>query len=404
MGKAVRTRRRAGARAAGALALAAGLAACSSPADTGSSGAAGGGADACAGQELPESVRIMNIRALTGPVSFAGLNAQKGIDLALAEIEADGLLEGTTIELDTRDSSTSPQEAASFASQAIADDSYVAILGPEASAQSTAVSPIAQSSGIPVVYVQSGSEGVLTGDFTYRLTPPAESYFDIVGPWLAEQGIGTASVLFNTGNPTLAELGQTTVPAVAQEQGIEILSSGGVDLTAQDFTTPASQIAGENPDAAFLMLQGPQYPVAITQLRQAGFQGDIIGMSAAGAGNLAPAGQTAAGTLWPANYAATQDAESTQEFVTAFGEANDGETPNNYAAEAYDAMWFLARGLAEAGCADRAALQQGLEAVAEEGFAGAQGEITFEDNDARVPGVLIQWDGAQEVVVPTPGA
>jgi branched-chain amino acid transport system substrate-binding protein len=67
-------------------------------------------------------------------------------------------------------------------------------------------------------------------------------------------------------------------------------------------------------------------------------------------------------------------------------------------------MWFLARGLAEAGCADRAALQQGLEAVTGEGFSGAQGEITFEDNDARVPGVLIQWDGAEGVVVPAPGA
>jgi branched-chain amino acid transport system substrate-binding protein len=37
--------------------------------------------------------------------------------------------------------------------------------------------------------------------------------------------------------------------------------------------------------------------------------------------------------------------------------------------------------------------------VAQEGFAGAQGEISFEGNDARVPGVLVRWDGAAEVPV-----
>lgn len=384
--------RRSAARAAGAVALAVTLAACSSPSEGGSSGGGGGG-----GEGLPDTIKIMNIRALTGPVSFAGLAAQQGIDLALEEIEADGLLGDSTLELDTRDSAASAQEAASFASQAAADTSYTAILGPEASAQATAVSPIAQSSGIPVVYVQSGSEGVLTGDFTFRMTPPAESYFDIVGDYLEEQGVTTASVLINTGNPTLVQLGEDTIPALGEQHGFEIVSSGGVETTAQDFTTPASQIAGEAPDAAFLMLQGPQAPVAITQLRQAGFEGEIVGMSAMGAGNLRSAGAVAEGAVWPANFNAAQEVESSQAFVEAFQEKYDGETPTNYSAEAYDALWFIARAIAEADSADRAAVQEAMASLAEEGFDGAQGAITFDGNDARVPGTLVRWDGAQEV-------
>jgi branched-chain amino acid transport system substrate-binding protein len=397
MHSAVRIGRRRALSGAGALLLAAGLAACSAPSSGGSeSGGDGGGGG---GEGLPETVQVMSIRALTGPVSFAGLNAQKGIDLALEQIEEDGLLEGTTIEVDTRDSSTSPQEAASFASQAIADPSYVAIIGPEASAQATAVSPIVDQQGMPTVYIQAGSEGVVIGDYTFRITPPAASYFDIAGDYAEQQGVATASVLFNSGNPTLVQLGEQTVPELAGEHGFEVVSSGGVEATQQDFTTPASSIAGENPDAAFLMVQGPQYPVAITQLRQAGYQGELIGMSAAGAGNLASAGEGADGFVWPTNFTADQDVESTQTFVEAYSAKYDGEVPNNYAAEAYDAMWFLARGLAEAGSADRTALQEGLAAVAGEGFAGAQGEVSFEGNDARVPGVLVRWDGTKEVPV-----
>ena len=390
-------RRRKGLGGAGALALVLAVAACTSP---GSGSSSGGAAGAGGGAEgLPDTIRVMSIRALTGPVSFAGLNAQKGIDLAIEQIEADGLLGDTAIEVDSRDSATSPQEAASFASQAIADPSYVAIIGPEASAQATAVSPIVDQQGMPTVYVQAGSEGVVIGDYTFRITPPAASYFDLAGAYAEEQGVTTASVLFNSGNPTLVQLGQEVVPELAGEHGFEVVSTGGVEATQQDFTTPASSIAGEDPDAAFLMVQGPQYPVAITQLRQAGYDGQLIGMSAAGAGNLASAGDGAAGFVWPTNFTADQDVESTRTFVEAYRAKYDGETPNNYAAEAYDAMWFLARGVAEAGSADRAAVQEGLAAVAGAGFDGAQGAITFEGNDARVPGVLVRWDGGAEVPV-----
>lgn len=392
-----RTGRRSVVKVAGVVALAVTLAACSSPssggssdADSGSGGSGGGG--------LPDTVKIMNIRALTGPVSFAGLAAMQGIELALEEIEADGLLGDSTLELDTRDSAASAQEAASFASQAAADPSYTAILGPEASAQATAVSPIAQSAGLPVVYVQAGSEGVLTGDFTFRVTPPAQSYFDIVGDYLEEQGVETGSVIINTGNPTLVQLGEDTIPALGEKHGIEIVSSTGVEGTAQDFTSQASQIAAAAPDVAFLMVQGPQAPVAITQLRQAGFEGEIVGMSAMGGGNLASAGDLAEGAVWPANFNAAQEAESSQTFVEAF-EAKYDEPPTNYAAEAYDALWFIARAIAEADSADRTAVQEAMVGLAGEGFDGAQGSVTFDGNDARVPGTLVRWDGARELPI-----
>lgn len=384
-----------------ALALTVALGACTAPgdADTGTP-AAGEGAG---GEGLPASITVLDVNGLTGPVSFAGLSAQKGTDLAVQDIEAAGLLGETTIEVDYRDSAASPQEAASFVSQAISDPEVVAVLGPSASSQATAVSPIVQQAGMPTIYVQSGSEGVITGDYTYRATPPAASYFDIAGEYVERQGVTTASVLFNNGNPTLVQLGEDTVPALADDHGFEIVGSAGVEVTQQDFTTPAAQIAGDDPDAAFLMLQGPQYPTAITQLRQAGFDGEIVLMSAAGAGNLASAGDGAEGVVWPTNFTIDQPEESTQAFVTAYQEAYDGEVPNGYAAEAYDRMWFLARGIAEADSTDRAAIQRGLSTIADEGFTGAQGELTFQDNDARVPGVLVRWDGSGEVPV-TEGA
>ena len=169
---------------AGAVTLALALAACSSPGSDqlllGQRLVGGGGG-------LPATIKIMDINGLTGPVAFAGSNAAKGTALAVEQIEADGLLGDTKIEVDSKDAAADPQQAASFASQAISDPSYAAILGPSASAQSAAVSPIVQQAGMPTVYVQSGSDGVIVGDCTYRLTPPAASYYDIVGDYIDDQ-------------------------------------------------------------------------------------------------------------------------------------------------------------------------------------------------------------------------
>src|SRR5690606_41518229 len=106
---------------------------------------------------------------------------------------------------------------------------------------------------------------------TVRLGGHAESYLARGAAHVAGRGVRTASVLFNSGNPTLVELGQKAVPALGEQHGFQVVGSAGVEVTAQDFTTAASQIAGQGPDVAFLMLTGPQSPVAITQLRQAGF-------------------------------------------------------------------------------------------------------------------------------------
>ena len=67
-----------------------------------------------------------------------------------------------------------------------------------------------------------------------------------------------------------------------------------------------------------------------------------------------PAGEDGAGMVWAIDFHYQMDAPSSQKFVKAY-QAEYGEHPLNYAAEAYDAAWFLAKSIKEAGSADRAA-------------------------------------------------
>ncbi|HLU96270.1 MAG TPA: ABC transporter substrate-binding protein [Thermobifida alba] len=370
----------------------------------GAAGCGGDPAESTAGEGLPDTIKVMSIKEMTGAVSFAGENSTKGVDLAVEQINEQGFLGDTKLEVVLEDGSDSTQEAASLATQAISDSSYSAILGPGLSSQASAISPIAEKNQMPVIYYQAGSKGVLTGDYTYRVTAPAESYYHIIGDYLAEKKIETAAVLYNSANPTLTELGENVVPGVIEDNGVSIERSDTVTNETQDFTAVSSQIVKADTDAVFLLLLGPQNPRAVSQLRQKGYEGEIIGMTTMGAGNLETAGEDAAGVVWPSNFSARSEAPSTQEFVEAYKAKYDGEIPNNYAAEGYDATWLLARGIKEANSADRVAIQEGIAKVAQEGFDGAQGPLTFEGNDVRVEGVLASWDGSEEIVITLDGS
>lgn len=176
-------------------------------------------------------------------------------------------------------------------------------------------------------------------------------------------------------------------------------ATSGVQNTTQDFTAPIAKILASDPDGIAIMLAGAQNATAVGQVRQAGFDGTLITHTGSGAGNLTPVGQAGAGMTWPTDFTYHGTNPATKDFVAAYRAKYDGENPNNYAAEGYDAAWMIARAIDKSGGASREDIQNGLQQLVAEGFTGAEGEITFDGNDMRVTGALVQWNGTEEILL-----
>ncbi|WP_072691328.1 ABC transporter substrate-binding protein [Rhodococcus marinonascens] len=348
--------------------------------------------------DMPAEIKVVSVTDRTGTSAYVGTSQLEGIDLAIEEINAQDYLGDSKIVLQKRDSASDTQTAVSQTIQTIADSSVSAFLGPVLSAHAVAVAPLVERAELPTIFTQAGSEGVVIGDYTYRATPPMETYFVKSLARLRDEGAKTVSVLYNAGNVSLAGLGEKMVPEEQDEFGYRVLSSTAVQATTQDFGTTATRIAAEKPDAAIVLLVGAGNSTAMSQLRQAGYDGPVVGNPAAGAGNLASAGPAGAGMYWATDFNFHQSAASSQEFVEAY-RARYGTDPLNYAAEGYDATWMIARAIESAGGASREDIQRGLQQVVSEGFEGALGKIWFEGNDMRVDGVMVEWDGSQEVLL-----
>jgi len=216
--------------------------------------------------------------------------------------------------------------------------------------------------------------------------------------YLADEGLTDVALMYNASFPTFAELGENYIPQFAEEHGVTITSTHPAQSSTQDFTSQAQAIAREDPDAVIMLLIMPQAVTALTQLGEAGYEGQVIAQPDQSAGNAAEAGEYSEGMIYPVDFSAAQKNDHALAFVEAFTDKY-GEAPDHFAAEGYDSMWWLARGIKASGDSSREGIREGMQQVAEEGFEGVMGDLRFEGNDMRVPGVLVRWDGSSEEVM-----
>jgi branched-chain amino acid transport system substrate-binding protein len=362
------------------------LAACGGGSGNNSSSSSSGGG-------LPSTIKIVGSEPETGPAAFAGLSAEKGYKLAIKQINDQHFLgKNTSIEVSFEDSKGQIPTAAGTISTALADKSVSAAFGSVSSQEAVAQSPIAQKGGLPIVYTQAGSDGVVIGNYTYRATPLMSSYYPLLKKYVEQNGWKTVGVIYTNASPTLVQVAKESIPKL----GLQVTKSIATTATTQDFTSAIQQVLASKPDVVSILQVGAANPTAMTQLRQAGYKGPVLGNSGASAGNLKPAGQDGAGMVWATDFNYQQTAAPSQKFVTEY-KAEYSENPLQYAAEAYDAAWFLARSIKDAGSADRAKIADGMATEAKKTMDGALGEnLSWKDRTIEVPGSAIQWTGTDE--------
>ncbi|MGM7670548.1 ABC transporter substrate-binding protein [Microbacterium sp. A93] len=368
------------------------LAACSATSD----GSAEGTGDAPA--DVSE-VTLSFLGDISGAAAFCGSEAQTGFEVAIDWVNENDFAGGVTLNPDIRDTQTDPKVAATEVQSIVSSDSVGAVIGC-ASGVSQATAAAAQSLSLPIVAMQSGSEAVIeAGDHIFRTTAPQSTYHFRQAEYYIEQGIESVALVTQSDVPTLVEVAETIYPPVFEEAGVEIVSNESFLGTDTDFTALASKVVGAKPDLVLLLGQGTPNVTVSTAILNQGYDGFVGGSAGFANGVLEPLGASADGFTWPTDFSVDGPAESTQEFVSYY-EEQTGEAPGAFAAETWDAVLLFAAGIANAtDPSDRASVLEGINQAADAGFDGAVGPISFEDRDARIDGILVEWrDGAVNVL------
>jgi len=323
------------------------------------------------------------------------------MNLAVKTINSSHMLGSTQIQITYKDTQTTQSQAVSEASAA-ASTNVDAIFGPVLSTEAVAVAPIVESAKIPTIFTQAGGPGVVTpGGYVFRVTAPQSEYQPKMVSYLKAQGVKSVTMLYDSTVPTTAGIAQTTLPPLFKAAGISIKGSYGWSEGTSDFSSYATKVAAENPDAVGVEGITTEPSPVIIALRNAGYKGIIFGGTSFQAFTLKAAGEQAKGVVWATDFDQNSTFPQTQAFVKAY-EAAYGTAPLDYAAEGYDAVYLLARGLKDVtGSFSRTALRAGLAQATEAGFDGALGQLVFVNQDLTETGYLQTWNGSAVETVPS---
>src|SRR5271156_860121 len=99
-----------------------------------------------------EPIAIGYLPALTGPSSSTGIGINRGVQLAVQEINAAGGIDGRQIELIVRDTQSDPTKAVNGAAELSRAQKVSAVVGPVNSGESLAVVPLLARANTPQVH------------------------------------------------------------------------------------------------------------------------------------------------------------------------------------------------------------------------------------------------------------
>ena len=315
--------------------------------------AAEGGEAAAEGATCAEGTSIAFFGALSGDAGNLGQNIKKGAELAVAQFNAANA--GCQVTLKEFDSQGSPDQAPALATQAIEDAAILGIVGPAFSGESKAVNPAFDEAGLAIITPSATNEAL--NDNGWKIFHRALAGDDKQGPGIVAYIQNTLAAETVGVIDDASEYGKGLADIVREGLGDKVVASDAIDPAAADFSAAVSKMKDAAPAAIFY---GGYYAEAgklAKQLRDAGVESTLVfGDGVKDIGYIEAAGPAAEGSIITCTCA---DGGSNADFAAAYGEQFPGETPQTYAAEAYDAAnAFLAA--ITSGAADRAAVLEFL--------------------------------------------
>ncbi|MHC6203086.1 ABC transporter substrate-binding protein [Breznakiellaceae bacterium SP9] len=311
------------------------------------------------GKTDANAITIGGIFPLSGPVAEYGLEAQKGIQLAIAEINAAGGIGGRQVVLISEDDEGDATKSVNAFMKLTRRDGAKLVIGSLTSGPTIAVSERAQAQGV-VLMAPAASNPVVTdaGNFIFRACF-IDPFQGTVGGQFAAQSLGAkrAAILYEVSNDYSVGLQENFVKAFTANGGTvaanEVYNTGDVDFNAQ-----LTRIKAANPDVVYLPEYYSDVALIAKQLRAQGINTPIVGADGWD-GLTGNAGDEVLNGFYTSNFTNDSTEQRVVKFVKDF-QAKFNVKPGAFAALGYDSMSLLKDAITAAGSDDAKAVRDAL--------------------------------------------
>jgi branched-chain amino acid transport system substrate-binding protein len=340
----------------------------------------------CGGAQAADQIKLGLMTPLSGPISPAGAETKRGVDLALEELG--NKLGGLPVKYTVVDDKTNPAEAVQGASKLIDDAKVDFVTGFSSSNTMIPVWKTFNDAGVFAI-------GALAGPLQFAGKDCVQNGFVVsfsnddwpaaVGKYMSDKGVKSA---FFVGADYQA--GYEHVGAAMKYFKGKAIGPVYTPLTQLDFAPEMARIRAEKPDAVFAFLVGAGGVAFVKQFAQAGLQNQIPFYTEDPVANplTFPAqGDAAVGLIMGTNWTADLDNPANKKFVAAFT-AKYNRLPATFAALGYDSVKLIDSAVKEVGGkienkdAVRAALRKAY-------FQSVRGSFKFNNNHYPIQDLYI---------------
>ena len=346
-------------------------------------------------------IKIGVAEALTGNAAQYGVPIRKGFELAAGEINAAGGINGSKIELVVEDEQGKKEEAINVFKKLIFQDKVLMLFGPTLSYSAQASDPVAQAAKVVVFGTSNTADGITSiGNFVFRNSVTEADILPVTLK-VAAQKTGLKKVAVFYGNDDIfTKSGYDNFKKALEALKIPVTTTETFAKGDVDFKPQLTKIKSSNADAIVLSALVAEGAPAMVQARQLGIALPFIGGNGMNSPKIFDLAKDNSDSLWVGSpWSIENPAAENKRFIASYQKAH-GALPDQFAAQAYDALYIAAQALKKIKLtgkleADRAALRNALPATQ---WAGATGPFKFRqvnDKDGKPAG----YDAVQTAIV-----
>ncbi len=293
--------------------------------------------------------KLGGIGPLTGDAAIYGNAAMNGAEIAVEEINAMG---GIQFEFQREDDEADGEKSIN-AYNKLLDDGMQVLVGTVTTGACIAVSAQAYEDRLFCLTPSASSTDVISGKdnmFQVCFTDPNQGTG--AADYISENMAGAKVAVIYRNDDAYSQGIRDTFVAEAAKVGLEIVDETTFTKdTATDFTTQLTSAQSKGADVVFLPIYYQPASVILNQANAMGYAPTFFGVDGMD-GILTMEGfdtALAEGVMLLTPFSADAEDERTQSFVSKYQDLY-GETPNQFAADGYDAVYIIYAALNAAGC------------------------------------------------------
>ena len=345
--------------------------------------------------------KIGAIGPLTGGAAIYGNAVVNGAQIAVDEINAAGGINGMTVELNFQDDETDSEKSVN-AYNALKDWGVQVIDGCVTSACSIAVSAKTAEDNIFQLTPSGSAVECVANPNAFRVCFSDPNQGAASAQYIGENGIASKiAVIYDSSDVYSSGIYEKFV-AEAESQPFEIVTAGAFTADNKtDFSVQLQQAKDAGADLVFLPIYYNEAALILKQASDMGFDVQFFGCDGLdgilGVKNFDAS--LAEGVMLLTPFAADATDDLTVSFVTTYNEKFN-ETPNQFAADGYDAVYIIKAAAEEAGItADMsneeicAAMQDAMTKITVDGLTGEGITWDASGEPTKAPKAVVIKDG-----------